>query len=250
MSKKKTWSIVLAIVLVLTAFNANLIEANAATKPNIKRVTLVSSVTTSVSWSKVAGASKYEVYCSQNSNKFKKIKTTKATSCSFKRLELGTKYSYKIRAIINGKKSAFSNTKSIVTKNWAYLLEVTEPYKTPYEYNTRPFSIANEQFNHGFTYYNLGKQNAYFNLKGKYSKISFSVGCAGKIYCDDNEPVSVIRFYADDSELNEIVYIRPYDLAKDYSVNINYCNKFQMFLDDTVNGSGGTFGIGNIKVYK
>ena len=41
----------------------------------------------------------------------------------------------------------------------AYLLEVAEPYKTPYEYNTRPFSIANEQFNHGFTYYNLGKQN-------------------------------------------------------------------------------------------
>lgn len=43
----------------------NLVEANAAAKPNIKRVTLVSSVTTSVSWNKVSGASKYEVYCAK-----------------------------------------------------------------------------------------------------------------------------------------------------------------------------------------
>lgn len=185
MSKKRVCSLLLIFALVLASFNVNLVEANAAAKPNIKRVTLVSSVTTSVSWNKVSGASKYEVYCAKNNGNFKRVKTTKGTSCSFKKLDLGTKYSYKIRAIVKGKKGAFSNTKSITTKDWAYLLDVEEPYKTPYRYNTDPFTIAGERFNHGFTYYNLNKQDAYFNLKGKYSKMTFCVGCA----CEANSEI-------------------------------------------------------------
>ena len=109
MSKKRVCSLLLIFALVLASFNVNLVEANAAAKPNIKRVTLVSSVTTSVSWNKVSGASKYEVYCAKNNGNFKRVKTTKGTSCSFKKLDLGTKYSYKIRAIVKGKKGAFSN---------------------------------------------------------------------------------------------------------------------------------------------
>ena len=249
MSKKRVCSLLLIFALVLASFNVNLVEANAAAKPNIKRVTLVSSVTTSVSWNKVSGASKYEVYCAKNDGNFKRVKTTKGTSCSFKKLDLGTKYSYKIRAIVKGKKGAFSNTKSITTKDWAYLLDVEEPYKTPYRYNTDPFTIAGERFNHGFTYYNLNKQDAYFNFKGKYSKMTFCVGCACEANSDVNKFGSLIRFFADDSELDETVYIGLFDLAKEYTVNLNYCNKLQMRLD-VADYNGGTFGIGNIKVYK
>ena len=75
MSKKRVCSLLLIFALVLASFNVNLVEANAAAKPNIKRVTLVSSVTTSVSWNKVSGASKYEVYCAKNNGNFKRVKT-------------------------------------------------------------------------------------------------------------------------------------------------------------------------------
>ena len=47
----------------------------------------------------------------------------------------------------------------------------------------------------------------------------------------------------------ETVYIGLFDLAKEYTVNLNYCNKLQMRLD-VADYNGGTFGIGNIKVYK
>lgn len=74
------------------------------------------------------------------------------------------------------------------------MLDVEEPYKTPYRYNTDPFTIAGERFNHGFTYYNLNKQDAYFNLKGKYSKMTFCVGCACEANSDVNKFGSLIRF--------------------------------------------------------
>ena len=48
---------------------------------------------------------------------------------------------------------------------------------------------------------------------------------------------------------DETVYIGLFDLAKEYTVNLNYCNKLQMRLD-VADYNGGTFGIGNIKVYK
>ena len=66
---------------------------------------------------------------------------------------------------------------------------------------------------------------------------------------DVNKFGSLIRFFADDSELDETVYIGLFDLAKKYTVNLNYCNKLQMRLD-VADYNGGTFGIGNIKVYK
>ena len=116
MSKKRVCSLLLIFALVLASFNVNLVEANAAAKPNIKRVTLVSSVTTSVSWNKVSGASKYEVYCAKNNGNFKRVKTTKGTSCSFKKLDLGTKYSYKIRAIVKVKKARFQTLRVLRRK--------------------------------------------------------------------------------------------------------------------------------------
>lgn len=247
MSKKRICSLLLIFALVLASFNVNLVEANATVKPNIKRVTLVSSVTTFVSWNKVSGASKYEVYCAKNDGNFKRVKTTRGTSCSFKKLDLGTKYSYKIRAIVKGKKGAFSNIKSIMTKDWAYLMDVTKPYKIPYEYSTKPFTIASEQFSHGFTYGNWYEHDVYFNLKGKYSKMTF---CVGSVSTNISKEIqSMIRFFADDSELDQTVYIKPYDLAREYSVDLKYCNKLQMCLS-SVHYNGGTFGIGNIKVYK
>lgn len=250
MLKKRKVNILLVFALILVSVNTNIMKTSAAVKPKIKRVSLVSSITTSVSWEKMSRASKYEVYCSKDNGKFKKVKTVEGTSCSFKKLDLGTKYTYKIKAVVNGNKSAFSKAKSVTTKEWAYLLDVAKPYKTPYEFETKPFLVGNERLSHGFTYYNMGDQSAYFNLKGKYSKISFSVGAASKIYVDDNDPLALIKFYGDDSELDETVYIKPFDLKKDYSVDINYCNKFQMFFGLAGDTSGGTFGIGNIKVYK
>ena len=74
--------------------------------------------------------------------------------------------------------------------------------------------------------------------------------CVGSVSNNISKEIqSMIRFFADDSELDQTVYIKPYDLAREYSVDLKYCNKLQMCLS-SVHYNGGTFGIGNIKVYK
>ena len=48
---------------------------------------------------------KYQVYCSVNGGKYKKIKTTKAASVTHKKLKTGAVYVYKVRGINQGKKA-------------------------------------------------------------------------------------------------------------------------------------------------
>lgn len=77
--------------------------------------------TIKVSWKKVAGAEKYQVYRYYSKTKsWKLAKTTTATSVKFTGLAKSTTYKYKVRAVAGEKKSAFSTVVSsktgVVTK--------------------------------------------------------------------------------------------------------------------------------------
>ena len=68
-----------------------------------------------LTWKKAAHAKKYQVYCSVNGGKYKKIKTTKVASVTHKKLKTGAVYVYKVRGINQGKKGSYSSVQRIRT---------------------------------------------------------------------------------------------------------------------------------------
>ena len=66
-----------------------------------------------ISWSKVSGAKKYEVYRSASkSGEYKKVGTTSNLSYSDKKIDQNKTYYYKVRAVSGNAKSAYSGVKS------------------------------------------------------------------------------------------------------------------------------------------
>lgn len=68
-----------------------------------------------ISWKKAANAKSYQVYCSVNGGKYKKIKTTKATSMTQSKLKGGATYVYKVRGINRKKNGSYSSVQRIRT---------------------------------------------------------------------------------------------------------------------------------------
>ena len=74
-----------------------------------------------MSWNKVSGAEKYELYIKQADGSYKLMKTTTGTSFTTATAAYGKQYSYKMRAVKGNAKSAYSavvnakNTKKLQT---------------------------------------------------------------------------------------------------------------------------------------
>ena len=66
-----------------------------------------------ISWSKVDGAVKYQVYYSTNGEKYNPLIETTKTSITHTKAKIGTKYYYKVKAVNAGAESEFSNVESI-----------------------------------------------------------------------------------------------------------------------------------------
>ena len=82
-------------------------------QPVIKLSNVASSGKIKISWSKITGATKYEVYrATSSSGKYTKLKSTTATSYTDTTAKAGTKYYYKVVAI--GKTSAANSAYSAV----------------------------------------------------------------------------------------------------------------------------------------
>ena len=82
--KKKVHLLLLAVLcLTVLLFIPQKAQAAAVKKPSqVKNLTvkLTAKRTAKLTWKKAAHAKKYQVYCSVNGGKYKKIKTTKAAS--------------------------------------------------------------------------------------------------------------------------------------------------------------------------
>ena len=68
-----------------------------------------------LSWGKVTGAEKYELYIKQANGSYKLMKTTTATSFTTAVAAKGKTYSYKIRAVTSKNKNATSNYSKVVS---------------------------------------------------------------------------------------------------------------------------------------
>ena len=66
-----------------------------------------------ISWSKVDGAEKYQLYRAVGSGEYKLLTTTTGTKVTNNSVTAGTQYSYKVRAVAGDTKSTFSAVKSI-----------------------------------------------------------------------------------------------------------------------------------------
>lgn len=118
--KKKTSKILMAVLCLMTVLFFMPQNAQAATvkRPsqvkNLK-VKLTTKNKVKLTWKKAANAKQYQVYCSVNGGSYKKIKTTKATSVTQKKLKSGATYVYKVRGINQNKKGSYSSVKRIRT---------------------------------------------------------------------------------------------------------------------------------------
>ncbi len=81
--------------------------------PTLK-VTVNSNGTFKLSWNKVTGAEKYELYIKQANGSYKLMKTTTSTSFTTAFATYGKQFSYKMRAVTSKNKSAASAYSSVV----------------------------------------------------------------------------------------------------------------------------------------
>lgn len=82
--------------------------------PSKVKVASTTTSTAKLSWSKVSGASSYEVYAYLD-GKWTKVATSKKTSVTVKKLPSGKKTKLKVRAVSKNVKSAFSSEVSALT---------------------------------------------------------------------------------------------------------------------------------------
>ena len=115
-------SLVLSLCTVMTAYFALPSSAYAASVGKVQGVKVVNTTTSSVTlkWTKVSGATGYQVYYSTQktknykiANTIKKGSTVKAT---VKKLKSNKKYYFKVRAVKNSQKGKFSNPVAKTTK--------------------------------------------------------------------------------------------------------------------------------------
>ncbi|MDE5671312.1 MAG: hypothetical protein K2I14_07640, partial [Eubacterium sp.] len=68
-----------------------------------------------LSWNKVTGADKYELYIKQANGSYKLMKTTTATSFTTAVASKGKTYSYKVRAVTSKNKNATSSYSKVAS---------------------------------------------------------------------------------------------------------------------------------------
>lgn len=231
--------------------NAKKVVVNA---PTMSAVTVPDINQLKVSWSKPAGAKGYQLYYSTNGKKWKKLTTTTKRSYTHKKLKENTKYYYKVRAykVIKGSKK-YSKYSNIVTRRSSrYLIDMMSPYAsrdcTEYRSwsNSDKFYMGGKGYTNGFTlgygYSGIsGSVFAVFNLKGKYSSITFTFGPV-----DDRNDSNTLELYSDD-ELIQSYNINANDLPKTVTIDTKNANKFEFRMKD-IAFDNISYGFANIKL--
>lgn len=248
---KRAITILMTICMLLTSVTFGQLSASAKVsvpKTKVKNISIVDTTTLKIKWKKVNSVSGYELYCKKPGSSFKKLATLSKNNTSYthKKLTTNKKYFYKIRTYkyVNGRKyySSFSNQMGKKPTN--YLLQLTKPYDivnyTEYT-NGKTMNMGGDPYTNGFSF---GWYISYatFNLKGKYSEISFVCGNVDGYNTD-----AKIHIFSDD-ECVETISVVGGNLPESYTVDIEYASKLKFQLE----GDWGDheIGIANIKVYK
>lgn len=253
---KKLISMLMCFCMVITVSSIvpTTIEAKSkkvkVSKPKISSVTRVDTTTLKIKWKKVSSVKGYQIYYKQSGGKYKKLATLGKSKSFYthKKLKVNKKYFYKIRAykVKNGKKyySKFSSVKALKTTN--YLLALTQPYakggECCYVVNSPDsFYMGSERYTNGLTIA-WADYFCAFNLKGKYSKISFTCGNV------DGYTEEGALHVLSDGECVKTIIVEECGLPKKYVIDIEKAAKLEFRTDSSSRNT--IIGIGNIKVYK
>ena len=247
--------IISVLLCALTALSYMGISANAkaikVTAPKIKSVTNIDIDTQKIKWTKTYDAKGYQLYCKAGSGGFKKIRTFGKNTTSFtnKKLKIGIKYFYRIRAYRKVKSktkySKFSGQLGKKTTN--YLVDLYTPFNTE-DYveeikDGKTFYMGGEKYGNGL-YFSYGDAFATYNLKGKYKNITMTVGVVdGNHYIDNLNPSFSI--FSDDSCVANYE-TKSNSLPKAYKIDIQFANKLEIKVNQFYN----YLGLANIKLYK
>ena len=200
---KKRISILTCICILISCLGMTQINASAKSKkvtvpkPIINSINQIDTTTLKIKWSKVNNVSGYQIYYKVSGSSYKRIKTVgkNVRSYTHKNLKTNKKYFYKVRAykVVKGKKyySKWSNQLGKKTTN--YLMELVKPYSTAWQGYSEYISpnsvqMGGKSYSYGFGLCSGGY--AYFNLGGKYKKISFIAGLRDG--CRDDYSISIV----------------------------------------------------------
>lgn len=113
--------------------------------------------------------------------------------------------------------------------------------------NSDKFYMGGKGYTNGFTldYDTVYRRSSFavFNLKGKYSSITFTFGSV-----DDKNESNTLELYSDD-ELIQSYNIAANDLPKTVTIDTKNVNKFEFRMKDDI-WNGNCFGFANIKLNK
>lgn len=224
------------------------------TKPKV--TVKVSGTKMTVRWNSVKNASGYYVYRKAIGGEYKKIADTRNLLYKDNSLVLlDKKYQYKVVPYIKNSGKRYlgaAGTKIASTGKSAYLLDIVKPYEKPYYYKETQMVMGGDTYGHGYTCMGYGDEGygnvTYFNLKGRYSKLSFT---AGLLDGNNTNSKPYIYIYSD-GELIESFEIIPGTLPKYYTADITDCMQLKICIYDGHWGATGSsyYGIANIKVSK
>lgn len=243
---RKIMEIIVMVYVFAIAMGSSL-PAEASTKLATPKVTVAktSSNSVAIKWKKIGSAKKYYIYCSENGEKYKRIATTTDKIYIHNKLELGAKYSYKVKAI-NGKKSNnYSRAKSITTDNEGYLLDLIQPYDKSSSYkdfSNDSFEMAGDYYSHGFTC-SGNNGTTYFNLHGDYSTLSFYVGTVNP----GNAKECKVNIYID-NKLADSFVIGSHDIPIKKEIDVKNGQKLAITTVSDTTVFCGIFGFGEVKL--
>lgn len=255
---KKVLLVILCLVVVVSCLSISVdAKSVAVVAPKIKSVTVSDLTKFKIKWSKVKKCSGYVLYYKVGRGSFKKLKRfgKNSTLYTHSNLKVGTKYAYKIKSYKKqGSKIKYSKFSNVIAKKCTnYLLDIVSPYETPYYYKTTNIKMGGEFYKHGFRCMGYGDEGlgniTSFNLKGKYSKLSFVSGIIDG--CSELND-AIIYIYAD-GDLVEQFDIKADELPKQHSVDITNCFQLKLCVysgRSSVAMYDSNYGIANIKIYK
>lgn len=254
---KRLSCVLLVLVCAVTCLSLPSISASAVSKPSRTSITSLKRLSKSavrLNWKKSSRAKAYEVFMKTNNGGFKRIKTTSSRALTKSGLKIGSSYCFRVRAYTTykGRKyySSYSSVKKIKMNSYVYLVDVMKPYSS-YRYEeykgAESFKMGDKRYFKSFKVgiYSDYEYYAIFNLKGKYSKITFDLGAEddGDI---DSDQISTIVISEDDN-VKKTIYRYGNSLPKKYTIGIKDCYKFE--IRTTSEGRWGWLGFGNVKLY-
>lgn len=223
-------------------------------KPSISTVKQTGKNKVKVSWGKVSGAKGYSLEYRKSGGSWKK-KDTGKKSVSLSGMEQGTTYQFRVRAYkkVNGAKKygKYSVTKKLKVNDYVYLVNLYQPYSKSY-YEAYPngqyFVMGGKKQKNGFVLRWEGGR-ADYNIEGKYSEISFTMGRVDDSYYLDrnfNDTTYGIEIYADGVLVDTLV-ANINGLPRKYTLSLDYAE--QLTIKDDGKRALAEVGFSDVKLY-